>query len=906
MTPLVPHACFWIQVDRNLHVCNDSISVACIVSGSKLIETYTAAMTPLAPHVIRSHKLIELYRVTPLGLSGRVDIYKAPKIGKFSTLALHWLVMIDECSDNSNQPMNAAFTPNELKYAIKSCKNRKAAGPDDIPNEFIKNLPESFVNVLLMYFNSVWSVGILPRAWKHAIVLPIRKPDKPEANPLSYRPISLTSSLCKVMEKLVTNRLVHFLESRNLLSKFQTGFRKNRSTLDQIIKLQDSIAKSNSYRGFTVAAFLDFEKAYDMLWRAGLMTKVKRLGIDGNMFSFIDNFISERSFQVKVGSALSEVKQMENGTPQGSIISPTLFLIMINDMDVGRPGVELSLFADDSSIYRSGRNVKSILKDIQAALDNVSCWCAHWGMKISTSKSTAVIFTHRLKFKVNPLKINNVEIKFEDKAKFLGIIFDKRLNWSNHFQYIVGRCKARLNLMRSLVGTAWGGSKTCLMTVYRALIRSLLDYGAEALDSASQYVKAKFDSIQYQALKICCGAMRGTALSALQNECGEPPLALRRRRQQLRYCVKIKSLPDHTADSVLKDHWSNYYGKFKHGCETLYSKVQDFFVNRNINKTEINIKPPWTFEPFSVDTSLTRVLRKSDPELKCQALAREAISRYDGLLHVYTDGSKDEAGRVACSVCIPERNVRVKLRLSDNLSVYTAELAAIYKSLEIVSSLDTDKDIVIFTDSLSSAMSIDSGRSAARSDLVQLIYNCRMNIPRCVTVVWIPSHVGIAGNETADKLAKEALQHTKLDLKLHAETKEQWEAVDKDLLERWQEQWAKQKNARHNHQVQPNVSTKCKFVGSCRRQEVMITQLRLGVCSLNHYLHRLGVHSTGLCEYCDVQETIEHYLLECEYSCLKYIIKAECKRLNIKMDISSILSCNRIISAIYDTLCLRL
>ena len=159
-----------------------------------------------------------------------------------------------------------------------------------------------------------------------------------------------------------------------------------------------------------------------MLWRPGLLTKVKRLGIHGNMFSFIENFISERTFQVRVGSELSEVKTLENGTPQGSIISPILFLIMINDMAEICPGVELSLFADDSATYKSGRNLSLLISDIQRALDHISNWCDDWGIQISLKKSNIVIFTHRVKYNVTPIVYKGNPLKVEDKVKFLGMI----------------------------------------------------------------------------------------------------------------------------------------------------------------------------------------------------------------------------------------------------------------------------------------------------------------------------------------------------------------------------------------------------------------------------------------------------------------------------------------------------
>src|SRR5206468_1916036 len=304
--------------------------------------------------------------------------------------------------------------------------------------------------------------------------------------------------------------------------------------------------------------------------------------------------------------------------------------------------------------------------DIQRALDHISNWCDDWGLQISLKKSSVVIFTHRVKYNVTPIVYKGNPLKVEDKIKFLGMIFDKRLSWQSHVQYIVGRCAARLNLMRSLTGTRWGASKTALLTVYRALIRSLLDYGAEALASASQGVMAKFDSVQYRALKISCGAMAGTALEALQSECGELPLALRRLRQQLRYSVKIQSMADHPTAGVLEDHWTNHYGRHP---RTIYTQVKEFFDICPVNIPKANLKldaePPWSRDPISVDCSLAGVLRKSDPELNCRALVRCMISGYVDRLHIYTDGSKDNEGHVACSVYVPKKDVRVKLRLSD-------------------------------------------------------------------------------------------------------------------------------------------------------------------------------------------------------------------------------------------------
>ena len=426
----------------------------------------------------------------------------------------------------------------------------------------LKHLPDDCLKIILKLFNCIWSCGKLPQDWKHAKILAFLKPDKTPSDPSSYRPISLTSCLCKLLEKIVTKRLTFYLEENKILTNLQTGFRKGRSTIDQIMKLQDTINKFNLTRGFTVGVFIDFEKAYDMIWRTGLMAKLKRIGINGNLFAFIKNFLEDRTFQVHVAGSCSATHQLHNGTPQGSIISPILFLIMINDMEV-TPGVNLSLYADDSAVYKSGNNVNALMTDIQKSLNKIETWCDQWGFTISIKKTTAVIFTHRLKFEIkHELKLNNAKIQLSKSVKFLGLIFDSKLSWKEHVTYIKEKCDKRLNLLRSVTGSQWGASKACLLTMYSALIRSVIEYGSCALSSASNSSRAVLERIQSKALRICCGAMTGTALASLQVDCGEMPLNIAQLKQQLKYLSKVKQDPDHPSKELGLDHWTNHYGNF--------------------------------------------------------------------------------------------------------------------------------------------------------------------------------------------------------------------------------------------------------------------------------------------------------------------------------------------------------
>ena len=541
----------------------------------------------------------------------------------------------------------------------------------------------------------------------------------------SYRPISLTSVLSKVMERLVTDRLSYVMESEKIFTNIQSGFRKHRCTTDHILKLQDEINKNIHFKKHTLAVFIDFKSAFDMLWCKGLLVKLNSYGIVGNIYNYIENFLSDRTMQVRIDQAYSSVHHLENGTAQGSIISPLLFLIMINDLPNSLFNVEASLFADDSCIYKSGKNLPALVECIQQNLINLQTWCDRWGFNISLEKTTAVLFTYRHENIPCNLRLKEGSIKFEKTAKFLGVIFDRKLTWKAHISYIIEKCKKRLNLMRMVSGQFWGATKTLLL-IYKSLIRSVLDYGSVAYDSACSSLKNKLDSIQYQALRIATGAIHATAASALQVDTGEIPLYLRRYELQLKYCSKVKAINDHPDATVFK-HWRyEDSNKFNRNTRPIFSKVKDFFnqfENDVIEPVTHSKIVPWKINYPSVDLDLTNEFKKNESPviLKCAALAK--IDSFNDCLKIYTDASKNNCG-AAAAFYIPEFRLEGFAKLPELVSIYAAELIAIKLALVWLNSVSFNipNKILILSDSLSGLQSISSGMSDSRPNLLHNIF----------------------------------------------------------------------------------------------------------------------------------------------------------------------------------------
>ena len=197
-----------------------------------------------------------------------------------------------------------AFSINELLSVIKDTKNT-TPGPDNICYEMFKHTSIKSLEVMLQLFNKIWFTGKIRPSWLHSIVVPNPKPNKPSHLPSSYRPISLTSNVCKLFEKMIVFRLTGFLEYHNFLHISQSSFRQCRKTTDHLLRLHDGVHKSMANKHNVFSVFIDIEKAYGMVNKEVLLPKLLSYGISGRMFHFIRSFLSNRTFQFRIGSTLS-------------------------------------------------------------------------------------------------------------------------------------------------------------------------------------------------------------------------------------------------------------------------------------------------------------------------------------------------------------------------------------------------------------------------------------------------------------------------------------------------------------------------------------------------------------------------------------------------------------------------
>ena len=503
----------------------------------------------------------------------------------------------------NHERYNVPFTASELSDALNKSHDT-AAGPDDIHYQILKHLPDNALKTLLNILNDIWITGKFPKDWSKATIIPIPKPNKDHTEATNYRPIALTSCLCKTMERMINDRLVWFLESNQLITKYQAGFRKNNCTNDHLIRLESFIRDAFVKKEHVVAVFFDLEKAYDTTWKHGIMKDLHKLGLKGRLPLFIQNFLSDRTFNVRIGNTLSDIFKQEQGVPQGSILSPTLFGIKINDIVKCVKDLDCSLFVDDFGIFIRSKNMETIEFKLQRCLNNIEDWATENGFKFSKTKTQCVHFCQIRQLHLDPhLTIYGSPIPVVSEAKFLGLLFDNKLSFIPHIKALKAKCLKALDILKVLSSSDWGGNRTVLLNLYRSLIRSKLDYGSIVYGSARKSYLKSLDTIHHQGLRLALGAFRTSPVESLYAESNEPSLYIRREKLSLQYVTKLAANPRNSAhDCVFNPKYERFYNNKPTAIKPLGLRIQPLLEEANINIKNVQhisfpSKEPWTLNP---------------------------------------------------------------------------------------------------------------------------------------------------------------------------------------------------------------------------------------------------------------------------------------------------------------------
>ena len=760
---------------------------------------------------------------------------------------------------------NEPFTMQELQAAIGLLKP-VSEGPDLVSNDMIKLLPPCALEAVLGAFNMVWRDGIFPAAWREAIVVPVLKPGKTGLDPLHYRPISLTSSLCKLLERMVHTRLTWYLEHCGVLSRIQCGFRKHRSTIDHMISLDTEVRLAFKERRHLGAIFFDIQGAYDTTWRHGILMKAHRCDFRGRMGHFIQNFLQDRSFRVRVGGYLSDTFVQHDGIPQGSVLSVDLFSLAINDIDHALPNsIGRALFADDFTIWLSAHGAPTLSRQLQTAVGRLEAWCAKNGFMFSASKTVAMHFCRRRRHCPDmALQLHGKTIPCVQSTKVLGLTLDTKLRYTDHIRDLRERCFKALNVMKCVSCMTYGADRDTLLLLYRSFVRSKLDYASLVYDGASETVKKPLDTVHHTAMRIVTGAFRTTPSASLLAEVGEPPLALRRAMLGLRYAIKLRVFPDHPSfPYVFSRGLVDLFGSGRPQSAAAFClRVERMLAEsplsaRGIRRWEHPEIPPWQLTRPIIDTTLTEFRKRDTPVEQLRSATLERINGYTNCDKVYTDGSKTSSG-VGCAFV--SGDTTRSFTLPTHASVYTAELVAIQKALCFIEVGDIRRHLIL-SDSLSCVLSI--GAFNPPDQLVQDIAQKLSSLQHCgkdITICWIPSHTGVSGNDKADAAAKRAAeQPVRRSFPLPA--RDLYQHISQFIKAKWQSDWS-DRTENKLREIKPLLGRWTSSGRKSRREEVSLFRLRAGhIYDTHRYL--LCGEVRPRCQRCGSYLSVKHILTVC-------------------------------------------
>ena len=272
--------------------------------------------------------------------------------------------------------------------------NPRAPGPDGIHNNLLKHLPEDTLKILKEILNKIWTSTDFPHQWRAATVIPIPKPNKDHTDPLSYRPIALTSCLCKVLERMINTRFIWYLEKSGILDRSQCGFGKHRSTTDHLVSLERYLRDAFARRQQAVGLFFDLEKAYETTWQYGIIRDLHRIGLRGRLPVFVSEYLRHRRIRVRIGTTLSEEFYPEEGVPTGGVLAGTCFGLKINELpSCIAKDIFKALFVDDLAICFRGSSLDTIERHLQQAVNSIQEWATRNGFRFAAHKCKVVHFT---------------------------------------------------------------------------------------------------------------------------------------------------------------------------------------------------------------------------------------------------------------------------------------------------------------------------------------------------------------------------------------------------------------------------------------------------------------------------------------------------------------------------------
>jgi hypothetical protein len=513
-------------------------------------------------------------------------------------------------SDFQNSDFNTiSFTQKKVKKCLEKLDTKKAMGPDEIPNIFLKKTASSIMYPLSLIFNSAIAEGTFPEMWKFALISPIHKKG-PKENIANYRPIAKLSCMSKVFESIITDEIFDAVNGK--IMKQQHGFHKKRSTQSNLA-IFSNMLHSNLDRNVQVdVLYTDFEKAFDKINLQKLLRKLKGIGIGGNLLRLIGSYLHNRSMSVVVNNSISRSVSVTSGVPQGSHLGPLLFNIFLNDVSSCFQKTEFLAYADDLKVWKPISSQEDA-SEFQSEIDSLSAFCNDNDLFLNVQKCKTVSFNRKLDPITSVYSMNGESLESVETVEDLGVIFDRTLKFETHIQEIT---KKAYKMLGFLIRTCkdFKNIKSHVL-LFNSFVKSQLNYCTVAWNPIYQKYIDQIEDIQKKFVRYLAHKFNNGIDDTYEVRCTN---------------FKLRSLQSiRTENDLLFLHKSLH--------QHLYSEqFLDHFVFSSSNRETRN---PRAFEPPIARTNLGlngpfyRMMSSSNNlELKLEDLNNPSIESFRNLI----------------------------------------------------------------------------------------------------------------------------------------------------------------------------------------------------------------------------------------------------------------------------------